>query len=83
MFHEELRAARGALGLSQRAMAGQLGLSPSALGMYEQGRRVPGPKTAARMNAWLLPRGFALPPVPPTPEGPSGRFFYRGSLRGG
>ena len=78
MFCTQLRALRVSLGLTQRAMAGALGLSASALGMYEQGRRVPGPKTAARMARFFALRGLILPPAPPAPEGPPPQLLGRG-----
>ncbi len=68
MFCAWLKKNRRELGLTQRSLGNAAGLSPSALGMYEQGRRVPGPAAAARLRDFFLRRGLAMPPVPPQPE---------------
>ncbi len=41
MFAENLRRLRINKGLTQKELADKLSLSPSAIGMYEQGRREP------------------------------------------
>ena len=41
MLGERIAALRRARGLSQAELAGRLRISPSAMGMYEQGRREP------------------------------------------
>lgn len=41
MFSDNLKAIRQSHGLSQAQMASDLGISPSTVGMYEQGRRTP------------------------------------------
>ena len=41
MLGERIAALRRVRGLSQAELAGRLGISPSAMGMYEQGRREP------------------------------------------
>ena len=81
MFCNQLRRIRGVLGLTQREMAAELGISSSALGMYEQGRRLPGPRTAARLAAYLAKQGIPLPPLPAAPERPV-RFLGRGGGMG-
>ena len=44
MFSENLRNLRKKAGLSQREFAEKIGMSTSAVGMYEQGRREPEPQ---------------------------------------
>ena len=41
MLGPRIAALRREAGLSQAQLAGKLGISPSAMGMYEQGRREP------------------------------------------
>ncbi len=41
MFNENLKKLRQIHGLTQMQMASKLNVSPSAIGMYEQGRRIP------------------------------------------
>ena len=41
MLGDRIGAARRSRGLSQAELARRLGISPSAMGMYEQGRREP------------------------------------------
>lgn len=45
MFGEKLRQMRIAKGLRQSQLAAEIGVSTSAIGMYEQGRREPDRKT--------------------------------------
>jgi transcriptional regulator with XRE-family HTH domain len=47
MFAEKLRQLRLEHGITQAELAEKLGVSPSAIGMYEQGRRRPDVKTVA------------------------------------
>ena len=42
MFGARMATLRRAAGISQAQLAERLGVSPSAIGMYEQGRREPG-----------------------------------------
>ena len=70
MFSVWLRDSRGKLGLTQRELGAQVGLSASALGMYEQGRRVPGAGTAARLRLFFAGAGWRMPDPPPMPEPP-------------
>ena len=41
MFGKKLKMLRKKIGLTQANLAKKLGISPSAVGMYEQGRREP------------------------------------------
>lgn len=41
MFSNNFKKIRQSHGLTQAQMAGKLGVSPSTIGMYEQGRRTP------------------------------------------
>ncbi len=45
MLGRRIGALRRERGLSQAALAARLGISPSAMGMYEQGRREPSAET--------------------------------------
>ena len=45
MLGDRIGAARRSRGLSQAELARRLGISPSAMGMYEQGRREPSAQT--------------------------------------
>ena len=65
MFSDWLREARKALDLTQRELAALVGMSPSALGMYEQGRRVPGRRARERLEGFFAARGMEMPPPPP------------------
>ena len=47
MLGQRIGALRRKLGLSQAELARRLGISPSAMGMYEQGRREPSVDTLA------------------------------------
>lgn len=48
MLNEKIRQLRLERGMTQKELARRLGISPSAVGMYEQGRRAP--------DSALLPR---------------------------
>ncbi len=67
MIGRQLRALRRARGLSQKALAAQAGLSPSAVGMYEQDRRQPSLATLTRLARALgaTPAQLLTPPSPP------------------
>ena len=79
MFSEKvlaarLQQARTAKGLSQRQLAFRLGISPRAVGQFEQGRNAPSLETlvaiATALDAstdYLL--GLSLPDPHVTPEG--------------
>ena len=77
MFSDWLREARKALGLTQRELAALVGMSPSALGMYEQGRRVPGRRARERLEGFFAARWMEMPPPPPVPEPPEAAVFRR------
>lgn len=49
MLAQRLRELRKIKGLTQAQLAGQLEVSPSAVGMYEQGRREPDHETLGRL----------------------------------
>ena len=49
MFGEKLRQMRVAKGLRQSQLAAEIGVSTSAVGMYEQGRREPDRKTLMKI----------------------------------
>lgn len=53
MKADRLRQIRSEHGLTQSELARRLGISPSAVGMYEQGRREPDGETLARMASVL------------------------------
>lgn len=77
MFSSWLRDTRRALGLTQKELAEAIGVSPSAVGMWERGLRIPGVRAAARLSAWMTARGIT-PPCRPWHLGPSrGEVFRR------
>lgn len=49
-FNERLKQLRLAAGLTQQGLADELGISASAIGMYEQGRREPDRATLMLMS---------------------------------
>ena len=53
MKTEKLKQIRAERGLTQAQLAGLLGVSPSAVGMYEQGRREPDDALLVRMASVL------------------------------
>ena len=50
MFGETLKKLREDAGMSQEQLGNLLGISKSTIGMYEQGRRVPGLDILIRMS---------------------------------
>ena len=50
MLGQRIGALRRKLGLSQAELAHRLGISPSAMGMYEQGRREPSADTIIALS---------------------------------
>lgn len=70
MFSTWLEKSRRRLSLSQRELAAAVGMSPGAVGLWEQGRRLPGPRAAARLEEFFRGRGMEMPPLPPRPEPP-------------
>ena len=53
MLGERIGALRRNRGLSQAELAQRLGISPSAMGMYEQGRREPSVQTLVALSREL------------------------------
>lgn len=53
MFGDRLKRLRQERGITQAELAGKLGVSPSAVGMYEQGRRDPDGAVLARIASVL------------------------------
>lgn len=53
MIGENIRRYRESAGLTQRQLAQALEVSPSAVGMYEQGRRAPDARTLAAIASTL------------------------------
>ena len=53
MLGERIGALRRARGLSQAELAALLKISPSAMGMYEQGRREPSLQTVVELARYL------------------------------
>jgi len=68
---DRIRALRSAAKMTQSELAQRLGISPSAVGMYEQGRRQPDPDVVLKLchlydttADWLL-FGSGMAQVPP------------------
>ena len=53
MFGPRVAALRRDAGLSQAELARELGISPSAMGMYEQGRREPSMETVVALAGFF------------------------------
>lgn len=70
MFSSEIRRYRRTLGLTQRQFGALCGLSASAIGMIEQGRRVPSGPHYQAMRAFFAFNGLSLsaPPRKPVPR---------------
>ena len=75
MLGPRIGALRRAKGLSQAELAGRLGISPSAMGMYEQNRREPSVQTLVRLaqelqvsTDFLLTGRSAPPDTDPLPQ---------------
>jgi len=75
MFSSWLENTRRALGLTQGELGAQIGVGGSAVGMWERGKRVPGPRAAARLRAFFAARGIETPPLPRRPELPEKERF--------
>ena len=72
MLGERIAALRRARGMSQAALAQQLGISASAMGMYEQGRREPSIQTVVALSRTLdVSTDFLLTGRSAPPEGDS------------
>ena len=68
MLGERIGALRRARGLSQAELARRLQISPSAMGMYEQGRREPGTQTLVALARELeVSTDFLLTGQPAAP----------------
>ena len=50
MLHDRLHQQRRNIGLTQLQLARELNISPSAVGMYEQGRRTPDLETLIALS---------------------------------
>lgn len=68
MFCTELRLYRLRMGLKQAELGRLVGVSGSAVGMYEQGRRLPGPRVYSRLKLLFARQGFRLSALPDAPE---------------
>ena len=75
MLGERIGAVRRSRGLSQAELARRLGISPSAMGMYEQGRREPSAQTLVALSRelqvstdFLLTGKTAAPEEDPLPQ---------------
>lgn len=68
MFGEELCRLRRSLHLTQRELGALCGLSASAIGMIEQGRRLPSVTRYSRLQTLFREHGAVLPPLPPVPQ---------------
>lgn len=66
MTGETIAALRLQRGLTQKQLAARLGVSPSTVGMYEQGRRQPGPDMLRKLAAALGTDVNRLLAPPPT-----------------
>ncbi|WP_411677878.1 helix-turn-helix domain-containing protein [Caproicibacter sp.] len=53
MLNDKIRQLRCERGMTQKELAARLGVSPSAVGMYEQGRRVPDSTALAHLASVL------------------------------
>ena len=70
MFCCWLKKTRRSLGLTQTALGEAVGAAPATVCMWERGRRVPGPRAAAWMDAFFAARGIKMPPPPRQPQQP-------------
>ena len=75
MLGERIAALRRTRGMSQANLAGRLGISASAMGMYEQGRREPSLQTVVDLarelevsTDFLLTGKSAPPEADPLPQ---------------
>lgn len=75
MFSSWLEKTRRTLGLTQQELGELTGVSGNTVGMWERGRRVPGPRAAARLRAFFGKRGMEMPPPPRRPEPPERERF--------
>lgn len=70
MFGDQVWRLRRRLGWSQSELGARCQISASAIGMMEQGRRLPSPACYGRMATVFRREGYRLPPRPhkPTPR---------------
>ena len=59
MFSTWLQNTRHKLNLTQQQLANALAVTPSTVGMWEQGRRLPSARAAARLRAFFTAQGCA------------------------
>ena len=76
MFSSWMKKTRRSLGLTQRELGRQVGAGRTAVGMWEQGKRVPSLKNAARLSAFFAQRGMKMPPPPQQPEATERERFF-------
>lgn len=61
MFSKKLKQLRKEKGYTQKQLATLLQTAESTIGMYEQGRRMPGPKMVQKIEQVLeLPDGYLM-----------------------
>ena len=69
MLGARIAALRRQAGMNQGELAKKLGISPSAVGMYEQGRREPSAEMLVRLaDAFSVSTDFLLTGSPAPPE---------------
>ena len=72
MLGKRLRALRKARGLTQQELGELLGITASAVGMYEQGRRAPDHHTLAELcRLFQVPADYFLLEESPPEKGPT------------
>jgi len=72
MLGARIAKLRRRIGMSQRQLADTLGVSPSAVGMYEQDRREPSLEKLLRLAELLhVPVGYLLTGRPEAPDDPA------------
>ena len=67
MFGEDMRLLRRYCRLTQRQLGEQCGLSGSAIGMIEQGRRLPSHPSYQRLRQFFSEKGYLLGAPPHKP----------------
>lgn len=80
MFCDWLKNSRCVLGLTQQQMGQVAGVSASTVGMYEQGRRHPGPAAQARLREFFAAHGLEMP-IPPRQQQLPEKVRFREVLR--
>lgn len=64
MFGNDVRELRLRCGLTQKELGIRCGMTASAIGMIEQGRRLPSQTLYARMQDTFASEGYRMPPRP-------------------